>query len=206
MTRKYTFGDRTINIHYLEERFLQEVIEGGEYEEAFKDLVIIDAGCNIGAFSFSVINVAKKIYAIDPSIQNIELLNETIKENNIENIETFCLGLSSKGGHRPFATDDRPGLGGWKISDQGERLFTQSIEEFIDANQIKVVDLLKIDIEGAEKEIFQSQAFRNVCSRIHKIVGEYHAYDPKEDLERLGFLYTTYQTKDGHTRFIAKKI
>lgn len=188
------------------DRYLTDVLQDKEYEPALRDLVVIDAGCNIGTFSLSVYAQAQTIYAIDPSEENIGYLRSTISENNLTKIQTFCTALSGEGGSQPFVLDDNPGLGGWHIGSQGTDLPTVTIEQFLNDNNIPVVDLLKIDVEGAEKGIFQSESFKRVASRIHKIVGEFHQYDPKEDLEKAGYLYTTYQTKQGDIRFIAKKL
>lgn len=206
MNRKYTFGDLTVDIYYLSERFLTEVIENKEYEPALKDLVVIDAGANIGTFSFTVYNRASEIYAIEPSQVNFDVMNQTIRVNNLEKMKTFLTAISGEGGMRPFVQDDNPELGGWKIVEEGLPLPTITLEQFMNENEIKVVDLLKIDIEGAEKEIFQSESFKRIAPRIHKIVGEFHQYDPQPDLERAGYLYSTYITKSKETRFIAKKI
>lgn len=201
---------KPLKVYYEDGRFIHEVIERGEYEPAFKDLIIIDLGANIGTFSWSVYQRAKMIYAIEISQQCVDLMNKTIADNQLDRIKTFCFGISGTGGIRQFYTDDRPELGGWKIAqDQRTPLPTKTIDEFMDENKIEVVDLMKIDIEGMEFEIFLSEGFKKVANRIHKIVGEFHGGSPVDCLKAAGYVCDFYHTDgdNGHpSHFIAKKI
>jgi len=48
------------------------------------------------------------------------------------------------------------------------------IETFMDKTNIKHIDLLKIDVEGAEYEILGGPYFQNVCHKVDAIIGEAH--------------------------------
>lgn len=209
-SQRFAIGEKPIDIYFKIDRFIHEVLENEEYAPAFKDLVVIDLGCNIGAFTFSIYDKLKMCYALDISQECIDIMNQTITANKLDKVKTFCMGISGTGGERQFYTDDEPGLGGWKIAqDQRTPFPTKRLDEFMDENDIKVVDLMKIDIEGMEFELFLSDGFKKVASRIHKIVGEFHGGNPVDCLKAAGYVCDFYHTKGdngNHSHFIAKKI
>jgi len=79
-------------------RYPYEVLEGNEYSFMFDDLIVMDAGCNIGSFSLWVYPRAKTIHAIDPSTKHLDLFKKTIKDNGITNIITYEERLLDLGG------------------------------------------------------------------------------------------------------------
>lgn len=207
-SKKYTFDDKTIDICYQVERFLHEIIEEKEYDYLFNDLVVLDIGCNIGTFSWSIYNKAKMIYAFDISQECIDAVNETIRMNGLDRIQAFYLGVAGNVGVRNISKSGDPHEGGWRIGggeDNEATVPTTDLETFMNENQIEYVDVMKIDIEGGEREVFESQAFKNVRSRIHTILGEYHGEQIKADL---GWLLEGYHVviDENHSKFIAKKI
>jgi len=80
---------------------------------------------------------------------------------------------------------------------------TKSIKEFVDEEGLDYIDVLKIDVEGAEQEIFESVSFASIAPMIHIIIGEYHNYDPIPILQTLGFrVYVDHH----HSKFTARRI
>ena len=51
-----------------------------------------------------------------------------------------------------------------------------TLETFLNINKIQVVDLLKVDIEGAEVELFSSTKDETFCTRIKQITIEFHDF------------------------------
>ena len=64
-----------------------------------------------------------------------------------------------------------------------------SLVDFFKKNRIKEVDILKIDVEGAEKEIFEADDFPLVADKIKLIIGEIHssADSVRDTLKKNGF-------------------
>ena len=133
---------------------------------------IVDLGANVG---FSVIHFAEhfpdaKIIAVEPDADNFALLkSNTQYYNNITCVQaaiwhtTETLHLTDLGscGHR-VDLDNASGVPVPGIT----------MESLIDTYQINKIDLLKIDIEGAEKELFEhSQGW---LDRVDSIVIELH--------------------------------
>ena len=210
MTQQFaSIGTKTISVFYESDRFIREVLRDNEYADIFNDLVVMDVGANIGAFSFWIYDRARVIYAIEPAQQNINCLRETIKQNDLSKIKPFCMGISGNGGMREFDTSSEASSGAWKMdlhpfpSTSLSLIQTKTISEFMRDEKIECVDILKIDVEGAEKEIFESESFKEVCLKIKNIIGEYHGYDPVEDLTLCGYEVRMIQD---HSKFIARRI
>lgn len=201
-------GGKTIEIFYENPRFIHEVIDANEYEGVFNDLVVIDLGANIGSFSFWIYDRAKIIYALEPVPGCIEMMSKTKQAGGLDKLNIYQLAISGLGGDREFLLDPSPTGGGGKLdpnpfpTDNRTIVKTKTMKQFMEDEGIQRVDILKIDVEGGEKEIFQRPGFRDVADKIKTIVGEYHQYDPTEDLELCG--YTVYMDTE-HSKFVARR-
>jgi FkbM family methyltransferase len=171
---------------YEHKRFIDEVLIGKEYEGNVKDvglydahdLTVLDLGCNIGTFSLYIYDKAKIIYAVDLSPNCIALLTKTIKYNNFTKIIPICKAIA--GDNKRVNVDGFDSTaGGNCIYGPEENADAISIETLMNDLNIDTIDLLKMDIEGTEKEIFESEAFKRVMPRIKAIIGEMHqSYTP----------------------------
>jgi FkbM family methyltransferase len=126
--------------------------------------IIVDAGANIGLASIYFSNKFPdaKIIAIEPEESNLEILRRNIA--SYENIILVCKALWHEN-TRINLVD--PGLGKWGFMTQAqdgvEERYGQIVHEVqgvtVDTIRkeqgIDHVDILKIDIEGAEREIFR---------------------------------------------------
>jgi len=204
-------NNKIVTIFHDDDRFIREVLENNEYRDVFNDLVVMDIGANIGTFSFWIYAHAKVIYAIEPSERNVECMNKTIEYNDLDRIKTYCIGISESGGDRQFYVDENPGGGNWKLdpdpvpiqSPSVAILPTKTISQFMKDENIDYVDVLKIDIEGAEESIFESQAFKSVAHRIGSVIGEYHhGLCPTELLEKCGYRVNNISN---HSKFVARR-
>lgn len=187
------------------DRFVREVIEQNEYAFLFKDLTVIDLGCNIGTFSFWIYKLAKEIHAIDMVPENIESLNKTIVENNLPNIYPYCIAIAGDTNSRKYTKDPILGGGGSEIRSDGEKTTEcTTLRQFMIDNKIEYADVLKMDVEGMEEEILSAD-FPN--EKIGTIVGELHLNgmtvkrrEVKGLVEKLGYKYTEYP----NNHFIAR--
>jgi FkbM family methyltransferase len=124
--------------------------------------VVIDIGANIGSFSLYAAYHGATVYAIEPEPHNLEALKKNIKLNNKEDSVYVC----------PYAISDYKGTavisdegGGATIVDDG--IFGAEVEVmpfdmFFDLYNIEEVDVLKIDVEGAESEIILGASKENI--------------------------------------------
>lgn len=147
------------DIRVFKQIFLDEVYHF--FPSDFNPSVIIDAGANVGysAVWFASKFPDSKIYAIEPEASNFEILQENVKRrSNIFPIKaglwyenTFLKIHDSKAGSWAFET---------KVPQDGEKsdIATITIPQLIRENDLVQIDLLKIDIEGSEFELFKNQA------------------------------------------------
>lgn len=126
----------------------------------FENLNIVDAGSNVGFFALYVYNEFKSssITCIEPDFNNFELLKLNTEGLNF-NLKNKAL-LSEEGLNVKISSSFRDGRDWSKnvvISEVEESsVKSVSISKIISQNKWEIIDVLKIDIEGSEKEIFKS--------------------------------------------------
>ena len=134
--------------------------------------VILDCGANVGitALYFASRYPNARIFCIEPDDRNFELLKRnTAAEPRIVAIRGALVGCP-----REFVqfTTDRPAWGNFVTETEiGHRVPAFTVEQILDDNHLSQVDLLKVDIEGAEKEVFAKGEF---LQRVGHIIIELH--------------------------------
>jgi FkbM family methyltransferase len=186
-------------------RYIQEVILNQEYSFLNYYPTVIDCGANIGTFSFWIYDHADKIYAIEPSKENIISMQETIKLNDLKKIIVTECAISNSNGVKKILRDGEAKLGGWRLDEAGDYPITcYTLEEFMKGRDIPYADLVKIDTEGEELKILQSFGFPH--EKVGTIIGEFHSnidrVELKKTFEWLGYKY--YEIK-GHF-FLARHL
>ena len=117
---------------------------------------IIDAGANIGCASvyFSQRYPNTKIYALEPEKENYKLLlKNTSKYPNIIPINAGLWGSDCD----LKVVDNNNGCWGYEVAETGKEIDNvkcYSLNSLIKKFNIEKIDILKIDIEGAEKNVF----------------------------------------------------
>lgn len=131
--------------------------------------LILDIGANIGAFSIYISRYLSSrsptIHAIEPSSHNYQYLINNIELNGMKNIIPHQLAISSISrlaqldissdydAYSLLHTPPSPNI-------KTEQVNVQTLEVFCSKNNINHIDLLKIDIEGGEYQLFrQSHEF-----------------------------------------------
>lgn len=145
---------------------------GGEFEsirgvlaEDF-DGLLIDAGAYIGtaAIQFSSMFPRAKIISIEPSSENFELLE--MNTRNVSNIEAIQAALVPISCEDRVLSDRGSGQWGYTIVEHPldvvdpihiERVRTVTLEHIQRTYPSCEIGLLKLDIEGGEKEIFDNE-------------------------------------------------
>lgn len=142
-----------------------------------KNLVIVDAGANIGLASMYFKNFAKIVYAIEPAQSHLRNLENVITQNNITNIKILPFALSNKMGKRKLYLSPNPTANSLMSTITGqpsEEVQTITLDCILKNENIDHIDLLKLDVEGAESEIITSPDFIKIAQKISTIVGEWH--------------------------------
>ena len=153
-------NDHNLDYKVVDETWNENVYRLHEYQ--FKNnAVFLDIGANIGSVSLYVDNFNKardennkiKVYAVEPEPNNLALLKENIKNNPTENItvinnaiwyEQKTVSITNQGGNSSIV--DANGA-------ESVEVLAITIQDCIDLYNIDEIDVMKIDIEGAEFDL-----------------------------------------------------
>lgn len=134
------------------------------YDFAGKYGVVVDFGSNCGIFSILSSKNARQVFGAELNKDIINEYDYLRQINNAENCSTINKAIGQ------FNTEN-----------------SITVDEFIDQNKIDHIDFLKIDIEGAEREIFIAgdSAWLNIVSVISIEVHPCFGVDVKEIMDTL---------------------
>ncbi|MEC7784127.1 MAG: FkbM family methyltransferase [Bacteroidota bacterium] len=165
---------------------LCQVIFEAEYETAStalelnfqprETITIIDAGANIGLTSrfFAERFPLSVIYALEPDSQNFKMLLKNVE--NFGTIKPLQKALSAAQGKRfDIGKSMRDGADWAKTTQESSsgKIPGVTLQELLNEGT-GFFDLLKIDIEGAERFIFDKQASQDFLDKTRVLVIEIH--------------------------------
>jgi FkbM family methyltransferase len=158
-----------------------------EYTVRPDDAVIIDAGANIGVFTLYAARraPAARIVSVEPFPETHARLTETIARNKLrDRVVTREWALARHDARRTMV--DGHGIsqsrGMLPVGAAGGRAVDAvSLDTLLDREGLRKVDLLKMDIEAGEHEVFAG-ASTEALRRIRRIALEYHPGGSKERL------------------------
>lgn len=137
--------------------------------------VIFDLGSNIGAslIYFRLRYPQARLYGFEPDPRNFEYLKHNAA--SLEGVEINKVAVWSSDGEIEFYTDPHRRLASsaYQIRRrQGkQKVEARTLDGLMEERGIEQIDLLKFNIEGAEKEVFS--AFQNI-NRVKYLIGEVH--------------------------------
>lgn len=161
------YPDRLVWIHQVYEIVCCDVY-GARRLPA--DPFIVDIGANVGTFSLYArwVRPGARITAVEPMNENLDYLRRNLArcEGSTVNIVAAAAGAAEGVANVAGPTSDSAGI------DVGEGQETPVIP----ASQLldRHVDLLKIDVEGAEVDVLKGASDALRC--VDRIVLEYHQY------------------------------
>jgi FkbM family methyltransferase len=205
------FRGRPLSIHLVDDNsfpfLFYEVFIQEDYRVALphRPDYIVDAGANYGLASlyFACLYPDAVIHAFEPSSKNFRYLE--INTRPFKNIHIHQMGLYSRSGTERLYLHPSSG-GNSMINAAGgfEDIRTTTLDEFFVAQGIPYVDVLKIDVEGAEEEILTTARLLNL---VYYIVGEIHfelsSWDKIEQILTRSFKVTCSKTSPGIGLFTA---
>jgi len=155
-----------------------EVLAARDYEFACWDIeprLIVDAGANIGMATlyFAHLNPQARIIAIEPEESNIELLRRNTAGLERVSVKAAALWPYKTRLHFNDSDAEKWAFSVKEASPRSDGVAAVTIPEILAETGAERIDLLKIDIEGAEKELF-SDGWEEWLPRIGRIVIELH--------------------------------
>jgi FkbM family methyltransferase len=148
------------------------------------DSIFIDIGANIGYFSLLASRQMQNnglVIAFEPSNREIRRLLENVDINNSTNIVVMSTGLGYKGGINSLSISNHTGLNRFSDISKNHEIHKQkhypcAVLKFDDLSYLipdtKEIDLVKIDVEGAELQVLKGMANLLKTKRIKKLFVE----------------------------------
>lgn len=173
--------------NFKEYQILLTLLSLNQYSD--KEIVMIDAGANVGFTTLFFANNLKnvQIYSIEPSAENINLLKKNV--NSLKKTNTIKIYENALSHEKDLLFDlDRDFRDGkdWAITTKQFANGTISgitIDQIIEQNSLIYISFLKIDIEGAERIIFDSASNVDFLSMTKLIAIEIHdEYEIRESI------------------------
>lgn len=170
----------------LEANFIPEILEEiykhkvyDHFLKGKKDLTILDIGANIGLWTQYAYPFSKIIYALEPSQEHYECLVTMLVSNEMHNVAPIQQAISNENGKANFyhnANTTMYSLNEAVSQGESEEVRTITLDVLFEENKIEHIDFMKIDIEGAEAQVFGGDGFDKVKDKIDVIMGEYHQW------------------------------
>ena len=163
-------GDKTV----LEENFLKDAYSLSKLSLK-KNMTVVDVGSHIGAFAINVADRVGQVICYEPDTSNFLLLKKNLLSNNISNVEVKNLAVTADGKEISiFINQEITVLNSSFANNQAsfvQKFKSVALAQILQENSR--IDILKIDCEGGEYDIFYNIAPEKL-SKIGVILMEYH--------------------------------
>lgn len=125
--------------------------------------VFIDGGANLGVFTAvasSIVGESGRVLAFEPAEESYSLLEKNAALNKQNNVSLYPIALSNLIGETKLHhIDNAPtsySLGGDpEAADEFETIKTTTLDKVVEDNHIHKIDVLKLDVEGAEELVLE---------------------------------------------------
>lgn len=185
-----------INENFFKNDNFNKEVEASPYVEVFvfnqyskyeieveKNDIVVDIGCNVGAFTkLALIKEAKSIFACEPNPNCINILKKYYGHNH--NFYLSEYGISNKEGESYLQVDVNNNISGSSTLQEADSKAVKNsltlpvkintFKKFIQENKITKIDYLKVDCEGGENFIFTEENIDFIKNNVNKIAIEYH--------------------------------
>lgn len=152
---------------------IKEVLEGDSYRRwgditIKKGDIVVDLGAHIGSFTRLALACGAYVYAIEPHEGNFKLLKQNVKMASGGATLLNILIYNGKKVH--FLSDPKRGEL-HKVAGHGEMMESFTLNDVVQNEGLEKINLLKVDIEGAEYEVFKHFKYFDI---VEQITMEYH--------------------------------
>lgn len=131
---------------------------------------IVDIGANIGCTSILFGELAKNVYAFEPSPTTFLFLEKNISKSGKTNINLKNIGIGAEHCESTLTFSPFNRSGGFvsnrtqaSIGSTVEKIVIKKLDEVIISLEIQSIDFIKIDVEGFEGRVL-SGATKSLCS------------------------------------------
>ncbi|MFZ1721705.1 MAG: FkbM family methyltransferase [Microgenomates group bacterium] len=162
---------------YNEMRFIQNFVKDGD--------IVLDVGANIGSISILAASRGEKVrvFAFEPTEKIIPLVKENIGVNGFEErIKIYQTAVSHKNGFLQFTIENESEINHLTSKRHNSSTSVKSLrlDTFVKRTNISRIDLLKIDVEGAEmlvlsgaKKLIQKNQIETIIFEVNENIQEF---------------------------------
>lgn len=125
-------------------------------------MTVLDIGANIGYYSVILgksVGENGKVYAFEPEPTNFQFLERNIGANSLSHVKAYRLALANKPGILSFylheSNKGKHSLIDYQKNTECIKVEATTVDSFITKHGIRKIDLIKIDVEGAEPMVFE---------------------------------------------------
>lgn len=188
-------GERTARVFGYDMRLdLGEAIQRWIYLGAFEPqetaavqrwlgpgMTFLDVGANVGYYTLlaaSRVGGSGRVFAVEPSPYAYQRLTDTVRSNDLTQVWTLQMGLSSAAGELPLYVPPvsdgfhSPTMSaGWETT---VKVPVRRLDDCLDDWGVETVDLVKLDVEGHESHILEGASGALSSGRIRAILCEFN--------------------------------
>lgn len=154
--------------------------------------VVIDAGANIGIFSVMAANICPegKVYAFEPAPSTFDILRQNVAP--YKNVQAYCSALGMRFGEGDLRITRSSFSNGMVDSEMNvgrvinvTKVPVETIDDFVEKNNLERVDFIKIDTEGYESKIIEGARKTIAKFSPAMAMSAYHHDGDKKDIPNL---------------------
>lgn len=130
-----------------------------------RDSTVFDVGANVGVWVMAAARRAGagRVVAFEPLSRTVSRLRRNLELNGIANVRVEAIALSDRVGRAAFfaPSEDNSGLASLAARrgvDRASEVDCLTLDDYCDGNGITRIDVMKVDVEGAEELVFRGGA------------------------------------------------
>ncbi len=197
-TKRVRIFDRAMSVTGSDEDdYFRHIVDGSDLTDPVlralrphvsEDAWCFDVGANIGLYSLGLAALAPRgrIFAFEPSPGSVDFLRTNLRRNRADNVKVFATALGDRDGtisfHEvPFFTAGSftADEGAWLRSDAVGSTLVQvpctTLDAFVEDHAVERLDVLKIDVEGAELAVLDG-ATATLAAHRPTVVMEFNSF------------------------------
>jgi FkbM family methyltransferase len=174
--------------------------------------VIVDVGANIGVFTViasKLVGSHGRVVAIEPNSESAKRLERNIALNGLDNVIVYRAAVTGAPGNVTLFTGEKAILSSTfnqAVGGTPEEVQGLPLADILTQEKIGHVDLLKIDCEGGEYEIFDS-AQSEIWPKLSQIVMETHRVENRQPAELVAKLrYLGYLVQESGLLYASRPV
>jgi FkbM family methyltransferase len=126
-------------------------------------MVLIDVGAHLGEYTLlaaQAVESTGEVHAFEPQVNLFAILSQNVQMNDFNNVILNRSAVSDRPGEIEFEVNDEPSVSSIRKHDAPSKhvkvvkVSCTSLDTYW-SNQERKIDLIKVDVEGAEKFVFE---------------------------------------------------